>query len=259
MIGLIGGSGLYEIPGFRFIETVKVETPFGAPSDEYTIGEVSGIRTVFLPRHSRRHDTPPHLVNYRANIWGFKQLGVERIITVNAVGGISPYLKPGQIVLPDQIIDFTQSRKNTFYEGPEVVHVDFTEPFCPEMREVMIRTVTEIKLSISSAGTYVCTEGPRLETKAEIKMFRALGGDIVGMTGMPEAVLAREAELCFMMIAVVTNYAAGISGKPLTTKEVIQTMNDTTDTIKNILSRYIPLLPHSRGCTCKDALKEARI
>jgi len=259
MIGLIGGSGLYELPGFKFLEVKEINTPYGYPSEGYTIGMLSDRKVAFLARHSSKHNIPPHLINYRANIWGFKQLGVERIIAINAVGGINEKLRPGMIVIPNQIIDFTKLRKNTFYEGPEVVHIDFTEPFCPQMRNTILNIAKNLGIQFYGSGTYVCTDGPRLETKAEIKMFKTLGFDIVGMTGMPEAVLAKEAEICYLMIAVVTNYAAGLTGQPLTTTEVLQSMQKVMDIIKKTLSIYIPSLPLERNCRCKKALENCKI
>ncbi len=259
MIGVIGGSGLYNLPGFTLKRSLKVDTPYGEPSDEYILGEIDGIEVAFLPRHSSRHNIPPHRVNYRANIWGFKELGVDRIIAVNAVGGINRLLTPGTIVVADQVIDFTHNRQTTFYDGPEVVHIDFTEPFCPEMREVLTKLSEERGLGLLKRGTYICTEGPRLESRAEIEMFRTMGADMVGMTAMPEACLARELQICYLLLAVVTNYAAGITSKPLTTTEVIETMGACTERIKQILSIYIPLLKGPRGCSCKEALKEATL
>ncbi len=259
MIGLIGGSGLYELPGIRTVEEIEAETPFGSPSDRLKVAELEGKRIAFLPRHSYKHNIPPHRVNYRANIRALKDLGVKRIITVNAVGGINEDYSPGDIVVPDQIIDLSRSRVSTFFDGDDVVHVDFTEPFCPEMRKLFTREELTERYGLHTAGTYVCTEGPRLETKAEIQFIKSIGGDMVGMTGMPEAVLAREAEICYLMIAVITNPAAGITGKRLTTTEVLQTMRRSTDRVKQLIMDVLKSLPEHRDCPCKDALKEARL
>jgi 5'-methylthioadenosine phosphorylase len=257
MIGLIGGSGLHEIPGFKVNERRAVETPYGLPSDEFMIGELSGRTVAFLPRHSFKHNIPPHKVNYRANIRGFKELGAERVIAVSAVGGINNSLRPGDIVLLNQLIDFTKSRVNTFYDGDDVVHVDFTEPYCPELRESFIKVSESGGIKLLNAGTYICVEGPRLETAAEIGFFSSMSADVVGMTGMPEAVLARESELCYVALSVVTNLAAGISPVKLTAKEVVETMNRSTEVVKTLLSGAIGLVPQRRDCPCGEALKDA--
>ncbi len=259
MIGLIGGSGLYSMPGFEVREERTVETPYGLPSDDYVIGELSGRTVVFLPRHSRKHDIPPHKVNYRANIHGFKTLGAERVIAVSAVGGINKSMKPGDIVLLDQLIDFTKSRTNTFFDEDEVVHVDFTEPYCPEMREVFVRASRAGEIRLFEKGTYVCVEGPRLETSSEIRFFSSMKADVVGMTGMPEAVLARELEICYAAVSVITNYAAGISTEKLTTSEVVETMSRSTAVVKRLLSVAVEMMPDKRGCPCREALKDAKM
>jgi 5'-methylthioadenosine phosphorylase len=261
MIGIIGGSGLYEIEEVVIKKTKKFSTPFGDPSDSYMISEFSGIEVVFLPRHGSVHHIPPHKINYRANIWGFKELGVERVISLSAVGGISPDTRPGTIVIPDQIIDMTKDRDSTFYDGggDEVVHIDFTEPYCPELRESIFGAGRKSGVELKKSGTYVCVNGPRLETKAEIEFFSGIGGDVVGMTAMPEASLAREAELCFAGVTVVTNYAAGIKEKRLTTTEVIEVMRETTGQLKELLKEFFKLIPIERRCLCKEALKEAKM
>ncbi len=259
MIGLIGGSGLYDLPGIKTIEELEIDTPYGMPSDKLKIGELESRKIAFLPRHSYKHNIPPHKINYRANIWALKSIGVERIITVNAVGGINEEYNPGDIVIPDQIIDLTRCRTSTFYDADDVVHVDFTEPYCPQMRAVFTSSELVNRYNLYTTGTYVCTEGPRLETSAEIRFMKAIGGDMVGMTGMPEAVLARELEICYLKIAVITNPAAGILKKRLTTTEVLETMKLSTDRVKQLIVDALNLLTGERNCPCKDALKEARL
>lgn len=258
-VGLIGGSGLYDIRGVKAREIKKVNTPYGEPSDVYRIFELSGREFVFLSRHGTPHHIPPHMINFRANIWGFKEMGVERIISVNAVGGITPGLKPADIIIPDQIIDMTHGRGNTFYDRDEVVHIDFTEPYCREVRHAMIQAGGKAEIELRRQATYICTNGPRLETKAEIRYFASIGSDIVGMTTMPEACLARELEICFGGIAVVTNYAAGISEKKLTTAEVVETMKTSTEKIKRLLRETLKLIPGKRECECREALKGTKI
>ncbi len=259
MIGVIGGSGLYEIEEVVIKKTKKLSTPFGDPSDSYVVSEFSGIEVVFLPRHGSLHRIPPHKINYRANIWGFKELGVERVISLSAVGGISPEMKPGTIVVPDQIIDMTNGRDSTFYNGDGVVHIDFTEPYCRELKESILEAGRKSGIKLRKSGTYVCVNGPRFETKAEIEFFSGIGADIVGMTAMPEASLAREAELCFASVIVVTNYAAGIKEKKLTTTEVIEVMKGTTGRLKRLMKESFNIIPNKRRCFCKEALKEARM
>lgn len=257
-IGVIGGSGLYSMPGLPITRSRKITTPFGDPSDNYIFCEFSGKEIVFLPRHGSPHRIPPHKINYRANIWGFKELGLERIISVNAVGGLSLEMSPGMIVIPDQIIDMTKGRESTFYDG-EAVHVDFTEPFCPELRDSVLESGKRLGIKLKDGGTYICVSGPRLESRAEINLFSSIGADVVGMTLMPEASLAREAELCFVCIAVVTNYAAGITKKRLTVAEVIETMEGASENVWRLLRLMFDLIPDERKCLCGDALKEARM
>lgn len=259
-IGIIGGSGLYEIEGIEITEEVTLTTPYGAPSAAFTRGSLGGREVVFLARHGSDHRFAPHRVNYRANIWGFRSLGVERIISVSAVGGIHRALAPGSLVLLDQIIDFTQgARESTFFDGGEVVHVDFTLPYCAELRVNIMEAALSTGLELVDSGTYVCVNGPRLETAREIQFFAATGGDVVGMTAMPEAALAREAALCFAGVAVVTNYAAGIVEKKLTTTEVVETMRGSLQRIKVLLKETILRLPSRRSCSCPDALRDAAL
>ena len=259
VIGLIGGSGLYKIEGITLRKTKKVQTPFGKPSDSYKIGAISEREIVFLPRHGEQHSIPPHRVNYRANVWGFRELGVERIISISAVGGISPQLEPGTIVVPDQIIDMTSNREATFHEGDNAVHIDFTEPYCREMRRSIIEARKTKGIGIRESGTYVCVNGPRLETRAEIQFFSRIGADIVGMTAMPEAALAREVELCFGGISVVTNYAAGVKEESLRAKEVGEVMKAVMVNLGAFLEAILHAIPHERTCDCKNALKEAML
>jgi 5'-methylthioadenosine phosphorylase len=260
MIGVIGGSGLYEIEGVRIREQRSIRTPFGDPSGAYLMGDFSGDEVVFLPRHGSGHAIPPHKINYRANIWGFKELGVERIISVGATGGIDAVMAPGTMVVLDQIVDLTAGRQATFYDGGDgVTHIDFTEPYCPEVRHAITEAGNNLDMVLKKSGTYICTNGPRLETRAEIEFYSQIGASVVGMTGMPEASLAREAEICYAGIAVVTNYAAGITGKKLTSAEVIDTMNRTSLHLKELLRESFGLIPKDRNCSCKTALKDARI
>jgi 5'-methylthioadenosine phosphorylase len=260
MVGVIGGSGLYEITGFRRAEERVLKTPYGEPSGAYTIGELSGSAVAFLPRHGSPHRIPPDRINYRANLWGFRELGVDRIISVSASGGINRDYLPGEIVLLDQIIDMVQGmRPSTFYEGDGAVHVDFTEPYCPELRQSLLLAAERAAIGMRKTGTYICVNGPRLESRAEIGFFGMIGADVVGMTGMPEASLARELEICYAGVTVVTNYAAGISGEKLTALEVVRKMGESNEEIKLLLRETLSLIPQIRGCPCREALKDARM
>lgn len=255
-IGIIGGSGLSESEVKK--NSISVETPFGVPSSSYEVEYIDNKEILFLRRHGKNHSIPPHKVNYRANIWGFNELSVNRIFGVFAVGSLHENIPPGIIVIPDQIIDFTQGmRENTFYDGPKVVHIDFTNPFCEEMRNYLIETANDMGIEIIKNGTYICINGPRLETAAEIKFYRSIGAEIIGMTLMPEASLAKELALCYAAVCVVVNYAAGISQNPLTVKEVVENMNKSLETIRLLIKKTTKALPHERNCYCKNVLKDA--
>lgn len=257
-IGLIAGSGFYKVKNFTILQEKTLSTPFGEPSDLYFIGKFDDVELIFLPRHGLKHTIAPHCINYRANLWGFKELGVERIVSINAVGGLQPNLLPGQIVIPDQIIDLTKSRASTFYDGPDVVHIDFTEPYCGHLRNSILSGKKAKELNIVNKGVYVAVEGPRLETASEISFFASIGGTVIGMTGMPEAVLARELAICYVNMAIVSNHAAGLSKLKLTTTEVIETMKKSENKIVGILKEFLPIISRNRTCSCKDALKDAK-
>ena len=257
--GVIAGSGIYTIPELEIIDSVKVSSPYGEPSDHYRIGRLAGREIAFLPRHGSLHHIPPHRINYKANIWGFRELGVKRILSVGAAGGISKEMKPGSLVLIDQIIDRTSGREDTFYDENEVVHIDFTEPFCPDLRKTLLDSAAQSDIPVLGKGTYIAVNGPRLETAAEIREFLLIGADVVGMTGMPEAALARELELCFAGIAVVTNVAAGIAAGRLTTAEVIETMKASAEQIKTLLAALFSLNTGETLCSCGSSLKNARM
>lgn len=260
MIGIIGGSGFYEIEGIIINEVRALSTPYGTPSDKYIIGQFSEKDIVFLPRHGSSHCIPPHKINYRANIQGFKDIGVKRLISIGAAGGISSGMSPGTIVVPDQIIDMTKGRESTFFEGQDgVIHIDLTEPYCNVMRSAILDAARNAKIEVKESAIYICVEGPRLETKAEIKYFSLIGADIVGMTAMPEAVLSREAEICYAGISIVTNFAAGINEKRLTATEVVDMMKNRSQQIKDILKELLKIIPIERNCSCGEALREAKI
>jgi 5'-methylthioadenosine phosphorylase len=259
IVGVIGGSGIYDIPGIKISGSVKLTTPYGDPSDVYRIGKLADTEVAFLPRHGSLHHIQPHKINYRANIWGFSNLGVKKILSIGAAGGISSSMEPGGIAMPDQIIDMTSGRHSTFYDGDEVVHIDFTEPFCPELRGHIFAAAEEAGIKIIRKGAYICVNGPRLETAAEIRAFSILGADLVGMTGMPEAALARELEMCFAGISVITNCAAGISVEKLTAKEVVESMKGVMKKIRALLQASLARDFSSSACSCGQALRDAKM
>jgi 5'-methylthioadenosine phosphorylase len=257
--GVIAGSGIYNIPDLEVIDSVTVGTPYGEPSDIYRIGRFAGKEVVFLLRHGSKHHIPPHRINYRANIWGFRELGISRILSIGATGGISRRMMPGTIVVLDQLLDMTSGRDATFFEQDDVVHIDFTNPFCPDLRHELIAAASDAGIKVEKRGTYIAVNGPRLETAAEIRAFARLGADVVGMTGMPEAVLGRELEICFAGVAVVTNTAAGIAEGMLTAKEVVDVMQAATEQIRMLLKAFFERYFIKHACTCGSALKNAHM
>ncbi len=257
-IGVIGGSGLYEIEGLTDIQEHTVSTPFGKPSDPIVVGNLRGRRVAFLPRHGRGHRILPGEVNVRANIYALKSLGVEWIIAVNACGSMKEEIAPADIVIPDQIIDHTTGRPSTFFGNGLVVHVSFAEPFCPALSDALFEAANRAGARVHKGGTYVCIEGPRFSTKAESKMNRMLGADIIGMTAMPEAVLAREAELCYASLAMSTDYDVWHETEaPVTAEMVAETVQKNVETAKNAIKEVLPLIPSERECTCAAALSVA--
>ena len=241
---IIGGTGLTSLHNLEISRREMVQTPFGVPSGPLTWGVLSGVEVVFLARHGYGHTVPPHRVNFRANLWALKQAGVERIIAVNAVGGISADMAPARLVVPDQIIDYTWSRQNTYFEDglQTVVHIDFTQPYCQSLRERLINGAKDVNLDAADGATYAVTQGPRLETTAEINRLEGDGCHIVGMTGMPEAALARELELCYASLAVVANWAAGRGEGEITMAEIEQNLTMGMKNVRRLLEHLIPLL-----------------
>jgi len=253
---LIGGTGVEKLVLTAKSDTT-VDTPYGPVNVE--TGRLGDVEMVFLKRHGPNHSVPPHAINYRGNIWALKKLGVKKIIATGAVGSIVSEFKIGEIVLVDQFLDFTKNRPSTFYEGGErgVLHVDVSDPYCPALRRRILAAGETLGLKIHNRGVYVCTEGPRFETPAEIRMFKMLGGQVVGMTGVPEVVLAKELGLCYASLALVTNQAAGISNEPLTHAEVIATMNILGETIAKLIEATCRDKASDGECSCASANQEA--
>ncbi|MGB8233092.1 MAG: S-methyl-5'-thioadenosine phosphorylase [Methanobacterium sp.] len=253
MIGIIGGTGVYEIVTMGDeIEKKVLKTPYGN-SPEVSIFNLHGREVAFMPRHTKGHSIPPHMVNYRANVYAMKKLGVSRIIATNAVGSLERSVKPGDFVIPHDFIDFTKLRNGTFYND-KTVHIDVTEPYCSDLRKKICSSGRVV-----DGGVYVCTEGPRFETPAEIQMFRMLGGTVVGMTGIPEAVLARELEMCYTSISTVSNYAASISPTNLTIDEVFEIMDSKKHELLELIDTTVSKIGDERSCHCVGALKGAEI
>jgi 5'-methylthioadenosine phosphorylase len=259
-IGLIGGSGLYNIKGLNFVEQIELNTDYGKPSSSYKVFNRGSVNYYFLARHGYKHSIPPHKINYRANIEGFKKLGIDKILSFCAVGAINRDYSIRDIIIPENAIDFTSGRQATFYETIPVYHIDITEPFCGILREKVIEYYAKTGRKIVDNAVYVCTNGPRLETAAEIKMFEILGGDIVGMTLFPECVLAREKEICYINVSVVTNYAAGISKNKLTTVEVKENMSKINEDICDLIYNMADFLDKLKSCNiCPKALSGTRV
>ncbi len=258
-IGVIGGSGLYRMEGMTDVEEVRVATPFGDPSDAITVGNVSGVTMAFLPRHGRGHRLNPTEVPSRANIWALKSLGVEWVVSVSAVGSLREEIAPRDLVIPDQLFDRTKSRVNSFFEGGLVVHCTFADPFCPALSNLLLDSARELgDVNVHAGGTYVCMEGPLFSTRAESNVYRKLGMDIIGMTALPEAKLAREAELCYATIACATDYDCWHeSEESVTVQMVVNNLSANVTNAQRILQTVAQKIPADRShqaCGCADAL-----
>ena len=255
-IGIIGGTGVYDQEKFENVKEIKAFTPFGETSDLVSVGIYKNIRVAFIPRQGRNHTIPPHRVNYRANVWALKQLGVKRVIASSAVGSLREDYEPGNFVIPDQFIDRTKKRLDTFYEGGQVCHISAADPFCKQLRQLFIETAQKLGLDVKKSGTYVCIEGPRFSTRAESRLFQMWKADVVGMTLYPECVLAREAELCYVSISIVTDYDVWAES-PVSTKEVIEKARKSNEDLKKLILETIPQIPKTKDCSCGLALKDA--
>ncbi|MCH8975726.1 MAG: S-methyl-5'-thioadenosine phosphorylase [Thaumarchaeota archaeon] len=255
-IGIFGGTGIYDSGLLEDAKEITLDTPYGKTSDSITVGTFQGRNIAFLPRHGKKHSIPPHMINFRANIWAFKELGVKRIIAPSAVGSLKEEIKPSHFALPSQFLDFTKSREGSFSKDGKVIHISVANPFCPELQNVVVKTATEQNVTIHKDCTYVCIEGPRFSTKAESKFFRSAGADIIGMTLVPECQLAREAQMCYVSISTVTDYDVWAE-KSVTAKEVIETLSKNVEKIKKMLIKLIDEIPQQRGCSCDKALAEA--
>jgi len=259
-IGIIGGSGLYNMPGITDIHEVPQETPFGAPSDVFVLGTLEGKKVAFLARHGRGHRLLPSELNFRANIYGFKQLGVDRILSVSAVGSLKEEHKPLEFVIPDQFVDRTRHRVDTFFGSGVVAHVAFADPVCPQLSETVTAACQKAGVVAKRGGTYLCMEGPQFSTKAESNLYRSWGMDVIGMTNLQEAKLAREAEICYVTVAMVTDYDCWHPHHDsVTVDQIVAVLVKNAENACNVVREAVAAMPKERTCKCDSALAHAII
>jgi 5'-methylthioadenosine phosphorylase len=259
-VGVIGGSGLYNMEGLEQTEEVAVQTPFGAPSDSYIVGNIDGRPVAFLARHGRTHRLLPHELNFRANIYGFKKLGVDRIVSVSAVGSMKEDIHPLHVVVPDQFIDRTRHRVDTFFGDGVVAHVGFGDPVCAELHDALRDAAADCGATVWPDGTYVCMEGPAFSTRAESELYRSWGVSVIGMTNLPEAKLAREAEMCYATLALVTDFDCWHEAEDsVTAQNVVENVRANVETAQRALRALIASLPEVRTCACSSALRDALV
>lgn len=257
-VGIIGGSGLYSMPGFEAQEEIKLDTPFGDPSDAYIVGDLGGVAVAFLARHGRGHRLLPSELNYRANIFGMKKLGVERILSLSAVGSLQEQHKPLEFVIPDQFFDRTHHRISTFFGEGLVAHISFADPVCGELASVAHQAAERVGIESKVGGTYLCMEGPAFSTRAESNVYRSWGMDVIGMTNLQEAKLAREAEICYVTIAMVTDYDCWHEEHDaVSVEQIIGNLTKNADNARKLVRQVIAELPAARSCRCGSALKHA--
>jgi 5'-methylthioadenosine phosphorylase len=260
-IGVFGGSGFYSF--LDDVEEVVLETPYGPPSDSYFLGEIGGKRVAFLPRHGRRHQHPPHMINYRANVWGMKALGVTKIIGPCASGSLKREVGLGHFVVCDQFVDRTSARRDTFYDGPISTHVSAADPYCPTLRAALVGAGKDLGITMHERGTVVVIQGPRFSTRAESRWFSASGWDVINMTAYPEGYLARELELCYANVSLITDYDVGVADDPtippVSHHDVVKAFEDNNARLRELLFAVIPTLDHPRDCLCASALAGARM
>jgi 5'-methylthioadenosine phosphorylase len=261
-VGVFGGSGFYSLMEGP-VDQVSVQTPYGAPSDTIAIGRMGEVRVAFLPRHGPHHRLPPHTINYRANLWAMAQLGVTRVIAPTAAGSLQPHVKPGEFVVCDQFVDRTYAREQTFYDGPRVVHISSADPYCPELRSLSVDVARELGITVHERGTVVVIQGPRFSTRAESRWFSNQGWEVINMTQYPEVVLARELQLCYVNIALITDYDTGLEGQsgiePVSVAEVVQVLNANNERVRRLIELLMPRLTGPRTCLCTRALENAVI
>ena len=256
-IGVIGGSGLYHMKDLEDHETVSLDTPYGKPSDDYHVGTLKGKRVAFLPRHGRGHRLMPTELPFQANIHGFRQLGVEQLVSVSAVGSMKEEIVPGHLVTPDQFIDLTKGRPATFFGGGVVGHIPFDKPVCATLGDILHDCGGDAGATMHRGGTYVCIEGPQFSTRAESLLYRSWGVDIIGMTNMPEARLAREAEMCYATLALATDYDCWHDQEEVSVEQILKIIGRNVKTAQEIIRKMVDRVPAERSCTCSRALENA--
>jgi 5'-methylthioadenosine phosphorylase len=260
-VGVFGGSGFYSL--LEHPQEHTINTPYGHPSDPVAIGEIAGRRVAFMPRHGAGHRFPAHRVNYRANVWAMWSLGVTRILAPCASGSLQPHIHPGDFVVCDQFVDRTSARADTFYDGPRAIHISAADPYCPEMRPLAIETGRSLGISVHDHGTVVVIQGPRFSTRAESKWFTSMGWEVINMTQYPEAVLARELEICYLNLSLITDYDVGLEGDPSTTpvtvEEVIRCFNENNHRVRDLIYHLVPRIAEEPSCSCGRALEGAVI
>jgi 5'-methylthioadenosine phosphorylase len=257
---VFGGSGFYSL--LQGAREHIVDTPYGEPSDAVTLGEIAGRSVAFLPRHGRTHRLPPHRINYRANVWAMKSLGVECVLGPCAAGSLQAHVRPGEFVVCDQFVDRTWGRADTFYDGPRVTHVSAADPYCPTLRRLAVETARALEIPVHDGGTVVVVQGPRFSTRSESRWFRSQGWEVINMTNYPEGYLARELEMCYANISLITDYDVGVEGdpaaSPVTHEAVIKMMQENNEKLRRLLFALIERLPRARACSCQTALAHAR-
>ena len=258
-VGIFGGSGFYSF--LDDVREVQIDTPYGSPSAPLSVGTIEGRAVAFLPRHGLKHQFPPHKINYRANLWAMKELGVTRIIGPCAAGSLKAEVKPGEFVICDQLVDKTSGRSDTFYEGPVTTHISFADPYCPEMRALALEQARDSNIPVHDGGTVVTVPGPRFSTRAESRWFQDAGWEVINMTQYPEAYLARELEICYVNVSLITDYDVGVVGEtdPVSHEEVVRVFTENNDKLRTLLFSIVPRIPEERGCPCATALKGASI
>jgi 5'-methylthioadenosine phosphorylase len=259
-IGVFGGSGLYRL--LADVSYLAIETPYGVPSDDIAIGSVGDRMVAFMPRHGRKHTIPPAGINYRANLWAMHSIGVTRVIAATAVGSLQPQVKPGDLVISDQFVDQTHGRTDTYFDkGPRVVHISAAEPYCPVLRELAREAAADGDFTVHDRGTVVVVQGPRFSTRAESRAFSSMGWDVINMTQYPEVALARELEMCYVNLSLVTDYDAGLEGhpdvKPVSVADVERFFAANTGKVRDLILRLIAKIPAERACPCATAMKGA--
>jgi 5'-methylthioadenosine phosphorylase len=257
-IGVFGGSGFYSF--LADVEEREVETPFGAPSAPIAIGDIGGKSVAFLPRHGKNHQFPPHRIPYRANVWAMRELGARRLIGPNASGALKAELGLGEFVVCDQFVDRTSGREDTFYDGPETTHVSAADPFCPELRRLVVETATQLGIPVRDGGAVVVTQGPRFSTRAESRWFQRMGWDVINMTAYPECYLARELELCYVNVSMVTDHDVAVEGQePVSAETVVRVFNENNARLRELLFAVIPKIGPQPDDVCANALRGARL